>query len=143
MHSYADTFFGDEPQGDEVLLDGDTEMSLLAQELKFLQEHRGKVYPQSIGPVVTKDLADCIMELTSRLLRDALERHNQWLLANTQPAFGGQGGYTPQDLARQGGLATSAHTLGSQRGTLRDQLSSAQRGSRFSQSPRPGGRGRR
>ncbi len=52
----------------------DANFSLLEQELKFLSEKNGKVVKQDFGPVTTKDLADCAMQVTVDLLHDALDR---------------------------------------------------------------------
>lgn len=46
-------------------LDGDC---LLSNELKFLVEKNGRIEKQEIGPVRTKDLADCVMQVTVSLL---------------------------------------------------------------------------
>ena len=64
-----------------------TEGSLLELELKFLTEKNGKVVKQEFGPVTTKDLADCVMEVTVDLLRDHLDRWETDLLGFT-PAYG-------------------------------------------------------
>lgn len=67
--------------------------SLLENELKFLVEKNGKVQKQSIGPVTTKDLADCVMEVSVRLLSEQLDNWQSRLLGTTQPATGLSGGY--------------------------------------------------
>jgi hypothetical protein len=72
VHAYKDDFFDDG-------------MSLLEQELKFLQEKNGKVDRQEIGPVTTKDLADCVMVVAVDLLEDHLER---WYKGRTRASFG-------------------------------------------------------
>lgn len=72
VHSYRDNFFDDG-------------MSLLEQELKFLQEKNGKVDKQEIGPVTTKDLSDAVMVCAVDLLEDHLER---WYKGRTRGAFG-------------------------------------------------------
>lgn len=65
IHSYRDNF-AEEGQ------------SLLELELKYLREKitgtRIVVDRQEIGPVQTKDLADCVMVVTVDLLRDSLDR---------------------------------------------------------------------
>lgn len=63
VHSYRDNFY----RGNEG--------SLLEMELKFLTEHNGKVVKQDFGPVTTKDLADCVMTVTTTLLHDQLDRY--------------------------------------------------------------------
>lgn len=76
---------------DELAPDGE---SLLEQELKFLQVKNGTVVKQDIGPVTTKDLADCVMEVSSELLSDQIDRvHRNRLLSGTRLATGAQGGY--------------------------------------------------
>jgi hypothetical protein len=72
VHSYKDTFF-------------ESGMSLLEQELKFLQEKNGKVEKQEVGPVTTKDLADAVMVVTVDLLEDHLER---WYKGSVRASFG-------------------------------------------------------
>jgi hypothetical protein len=69
VHAYRDHLFTDNTT------------SLLEQELKFLSEHNGKVVKQDIGPVVTKDLADCVMVVTVDLLSDALDRYDSGTLS--------------------------------------------------------------
>ena len=72
VHSYKDNFFEDG-------------MSLLEQELKFLQEKNGKVDCPEVGPVTTKDLTDAVMEVTVELLEEHLER---WYKGRNRAAFG-------------------------------------------------------
>jgi hypothetical protein len=47
-------------------------LELARDELKFLQVKNGKVVKQDIGPVTTKDMADCIAEVTDALIGDSL-----------------------------------------------------------------------
>lgn len=62
VHSYADNFYTDDLS------------CLLELELKYLYvANNGKVVKNDVGPVVTKDLADCVMEVTVDLLGDALD----------------------------------------------------------------------
>jgi hypothetical protein len=63
VHSYRDSFY----KGNEG--------SLLEMELKFLTEKNGKVVKQDFGPVTTKDLADCVMTITTTLLHANLDRY--------------------------------------------------------------------
>ena len=74
IHAYRDTWFTDNTS------------SLLENELKFLSEHNGKVVKQEIGPVVTKDLADCVMVVSVDLLSDALDRYDGGVM--TASAYG-------------------------------------------------------
>jgi hypothetical protein len=85
-----------------------TDLELASNELKFLQEHRtGGRYPrvdkQSFGPVQTKDMADCIMEVVDGLIGNVLaqtmrERASQAVFAPGAPGGfrigGDQGGST-------------------------------------------------
>jgi hypothetical protein len=65
VHSYVDNFYVDDLS------------CLLELELKFLSvAPNGKVVKQDIGPVTTKDLADCLMVVTVDLLGDALDRYS-------------------------------------------------------------------
>lgn len=81
VHAPRDALFGD----------GN---SLLENELKFLQTKSGRVVRQTIGPVITKDLADCVMEVTSELLADQIDRYERnSRLSNTRLAAGAIGGY--------------------------------------------------
>lgn len=93
-------------------------LSLLEQELKFLQLKNGKVVKQEIGPVTTKDLADCVMEVTSELLADQIDRkEGRAALSGTRLAFGGQGGYHTggtggRDRLQKYGETKSTNTYG-------------------------------
>lgn len=63
VHAYRDNFYKDDVN------------CLLELELKFLQEKNGKVDRQEVGPVTTKDLADCLMVVTTELLHS---QHDRW-----------------------------------------------------------------
>lgn len=92
VHAYKDDFFDDG-------------MSLLEQELKFLQEKNGKVDKQEFGPVTTKDLADAVMVVVTDLLEEHLDR---WYMGRNRAAFGStfsaglQSGTEQQRLAMAG-----------------------------------------
>jgi hypothetical protein len=65
-------------------------------ELKFLQETKTahglpKVEKQSIGPVRTKDIADCLMEVVDALIGDSINA--DFANLSEGPVFGAQGGY--------------------------------------------------
>lgn len=76
VHSYLDDF-------------GPEEASLLSLELKFLQDRNGVIDRQKIGPVTTKDLADCAMVICDELLRDQLQRlKKREELGNTRLSVG-------------------------------------------------------
>jgi len=81
IHSYRDNF-------------GPDGTSLLEQELKFLQEIKGRVDKQKFGPIRTSDLSDCLMVIVDALLEDnfvKLEMRDR--LSNTNLYPGAQGGY--------------------------------------------------
>jgi hypothetical protein len=63
-------------------------IELVRNELKFLVEKNGKVEKQTIGPVQTKDIADCLMEVTDALIGDTLGSIYDGLAAS--PALGQQ-----------------------------------------------------
>lgn len=63
-------------------------IDLARNELKFLQEKNGKVDKQTIGPVRTKDIADCIMEVVDALIGDTLG--SIWDNLAAVPALGAQ-----------------------------------------------------
>lgn len=66
-------------------------IELARDELKFLVEKNGKVDKQTIGPVKTKDIADCIMEVTDALIGDTVAPLQAGLTGG--PQFGAQGGF--------------------------------------------------
>jgi hypothetical protein len=47
-------------------------LELARKELTFLQEKNGRIDKPSSGPIKTKDIADCIMEVTDQLIGDVL-----------------------------------------------------------------------
>ncbi len=83
-------------------------------ELKFLQVKKGssrwsRVEKQDTGPMRTKDIADCIMEVTAHLLGDAIAARMGDLNQSIQP--GSQGGY--QIGGRQQGGPMGGRSSGS------------------------------
>jgi hypothetical protein len=66
-------------------------IELARQELKFLQEKNGRVDRQKIGPVRTKDIADCIMEVTDALIGDTITPHATGV--SSEFALGAKGGF--------------------------------------------------
>jgi hypothetical protein len=68
-------------------------LELVRNELKFLQEKNGKVDRQTVGPVQTKDIADCMMAVTQALIGDSII-NAYGNLENSVPQFGSQGGYS-------------------------------------------------
>ena len=107
VHAYKDDFFDD------------GEGSLLEMELKFLTDKGGKIEKQNIGPVTTKDLADCVMEVTVSLLESQFSRTGD---LNTTIEVGAKGGYPTQSplnpRAGQVGV-TAGETLRERLGGLR------------------------
>lgn len=71
---------------------------LASQELKFLQEKAtGGKYPridrQEIGPVQTRDVADCAAELVHALIGNSMVNRMRDRLSNSSLLTGAQGGY--------------------------------------------------
>jgi hypothetical protein len=66
-------------------------IQLVKDELKFLQEKNGRVDKQMIGPIQTKDIADCVMEVTKALIGDRLANERAALTQSAQ--LGALGGY--------------------------------------------------
>lgn len=121
VHAYRDDFFDD------------GEGSLLEMELKFLTEKNGKIEKQNIGPVTTKDLADCVMEVTVSLLESQFGATND---LRTVPVMGAQGGYpTRSALNPNAGRFRSPGE-----DNVRDRLSSFRSGGRANNSLRSRGR---
>jgi dTDP-4-dehydrorhamnose reductase len=70
-----------------------------ALELKFLvrkttQGKNPKVDKQDVGPVQTKDMADCIMEVVERLIGNIVMKSMREELSRNMMAPGALGGYT-------------------------------------------------
>ncbi len=96
VHAPLDDYFNSEGAG--------VVSCLLAQELKFLTEKSGKVVKQEIGPVTTKDLADCVMEVSVRLLETQLDNWTRLILEDSAPSFGFEGGYPKSGSEDVGGV---------------------------------------
>jgi len=84
-----------------------------AQELKFLQKKNvGGKFPrvdkQDIGPVQTKDMADCIMEVTHALIGNVVTSQIYADLAKAAVAVGAAGGY---QIGGREGIAESGRSL--------------------------------
>lgn len=78
-------------------------------ELKFLQSKPStgrfpRIDKQDAGPVQTKDMADCIMDVTEVLIGNQMANRARERLAQHSTAFGGQGGY---------GIGKSSDPMGS------------------------------
>lgn len=84
---------------DLVHIPGDTPAALWAgQELKHLQQVNTagrfpRIDKQEIGPVQTKDIADCIMECTDALIGDIIGNETRASLGEIEPVFGAPGGF--------------------------------------------------
>jgi hypothetical protein len=81
---------------------GRNSIELARDELKFLQEKNGKVDRQKIGPIQTKDIADCIMEVVDALIGDSLMSMTT-NLSDLSIQTGSRGGYgigrPPEELS--------------------------------------------
>jgi hypothetical protein len=102
VHCYRDNFFGEG-------------QSLLEQELKFLSvDKQNRVVKQDFGPVTTKDMADCLFEVTYRLLHESLDSWQRALLG-IPVAKGNRGGDPTGDLygleGRRPNAAAARRTL--------------------------------
>lgn len=85
-------------------------------ELKFLQQKNiGGKFPrvdkQEIGPVQTKDMADCMMEVTHALIGNVVMAQVHEDLAKTAIAAGAAGGYQIGGRDREGGRANTPAAL--------------------------------
>ena len=68
-------------------------IELVRNELKFLQMKNGKVVKQDIGPVRTKDIADCVMECVDALIGDSIMALSEEF-TNSTMALGAHGGFS-------------------------------------------------
>lgn len=68
-----------------------------AEELKFLQELKSirtpRVAKQDVGPVQTKDMADCVMEVTEALIGNTIARDIRSDIGSEGLRMGAEGGY--------------------------------------------------
>ncbi len=98
---------------DLVHLPADTPASLWGgQELKHLQQINTagrfpRIDKQDLGPVQTKDIADCIMEVTDALIGNIISNENRESLGDLQPQAGAEGGYGIGRDTRMDNLYTS------------------------------------
>lgn len=74
-------------------------------ELKALQEKNGNVIKQDIGPVQTKDIADCMMEVVDALIGESITEEMAMLADGLAP--GSRGGYS---IGNRGPNSTSLGT---------------------------------
>lgn len=91
------------------------EINLLEQELKFLQDKGGKVDRQTFGPITTKDLSDCVMEVVYRLLHDQVESLDRGRMSSTHLTPGSPAHRAPESGGRT--LRTLQKELGRGRGS--------------------------
>lgn len=70
-------------------------LELCRNELKFLVDKSGKVDKQTTGPIQTKDIADCIMEVVDQMIGDILGAPDIGDAFGMTGQAGGFGGYTP------------------------------------------------
>lgn len=84
---------------DLIHFPGDTPAAIWGgKELKHLQQVNTagrfpRIDKQEIGPVTTKDIADCIMEVVDALIGDIIANENRQSLSELAPSFGAQGGF--------------------------------------------------
>lgn len=64
-------------------------------ELLYLQLKNGKVEKQDAGPVQTKDVADCLMEVVWTILGEQVRSWTHGALSNFEPRGSLQGGFNP------------------------------------------------
>lgn len=88
VHAYHDSLYGSREERYEGM-----GKSLLELECKFLSEKNGKVVKQEVGPVTTKDLFDCVATVTTRLLKDSLDRWYKEVLGRDPITVGSEGGH--------------------------------------------------
>lgn len=108
VHSYTDNFHLDNMS------------CLLELECKYLSvAPNGKIVKQDVGPVVTKDLADCVMEVTVDLLHHALDGWDRGTMTHTAVGSSDvaaiRSGRVEEQMAEAGMRSTATETLASQR----------------------------
>ena len=97
---------------------GNAGACLLEDELRFLQEVNGKIKKQDVGPVQTKDLADCIMVCVDQLLEDNFKKMDtRDRLGSAQLLATARGGYhtpltSPMDQGDQSSARQKLNSLG-------------------------------
>ena len=69
-------------------------LELTKNELKFLQQKGNRVVKQNVGPVTTKDIADCLMEVVDYLVGDFINLEG----LSSGMAMGAMGGYSRNNL---------------------------------------------
>lgn len=96
-------------------------LELARNELKFLQKKNNRVVKQDIGPIQTKDMADCIAEVVDALIGDTIEGELEALSGGL--AVGAPGGYSI------GNRATHRTSIGTPLEGYYDDMFARQRGS--------------
>lgn len=71
------------------------EYDLAELELRYLQLKNGKVVKQETGPVQTKDIADCLMEVAWTILGEQVRNWTHGALSNFSPSAMAAGGFDP------------------------------------------------
>jgi len=72
-------------------------LELTKNELKFLQQKGNRVVKQNVGPVTTKDIADCLMEVVDYLVGDFINLEG----LSSGMAMGAMGGYTKNAIGAE------------------------------------------
>lgn len=72
-------------------------LELAKNELKFLQQKGNRVVKQNVGPVTTKDIADCLMEVADHLVGDFLNLQG----LSGGMAMGAMGGYSSRSVGAE------------------------------------------
>lgn len=110
-------------------------------ELKFLQQkntggRNPKVEKQDVGPVQTKDMADCMMEVVNSLIGNVMAQNMREMATAALMAPGGQGGYQIGGMQRPPLASLHPDLAGYYKGTKRV---GEQRAPGYSHDPYAGG----
>lgn len=116
--------FGTPGRGDEA------DQAHSANELKFLQQvNTNSKYPkvdrQTVGPVQTKDMADCLMTVTHALIGNAIQLRHAEELAKSPMVMGAPGGFPigGPDAGGRGSVPAGTAFGHYRRGRTGDQMS--------------------
>lgn len=80
------------PHPSQSIQGGRNSLELARNELKFLVEKAGRIEKQDLGPVQTKDMADCVMEVVDALIGESLMADSDFL--NQHMELGAWSGYS-------------------------------------------------
>jgi hypothetical protein len=80
---------------------GDRAVDIAVNELKFLQLVNGKVDHPDMGPVQSKDVADCMAECVKVIIGDQVNNFLANELGNMRPRAAAEGGFDPFPQMRQ------------------------------------------